>query len=325
MGEKLFKSFSQELITSLEIKASREYYYFFEDQKMMVSEKKIDPLSKPHLFKICDETRKWNDVKNKQSLFFDLTLSVSNIFHIFHGIESCCYQNTVLGIMLEWKPKNSKIRRCIKIGEITDYLEKDTVTFISKKIEIKYPNENIDFYWSFYIKQSGSGKIGDHQRFGNTKGLILGRGLLWSIVNEGNGSIFPIEEAQKKDSPLWSIRCNFNNWLEDEFSLDNLAIVVNKTHPMYPAIKFGEETYNDLIFKETIGFAFYTLVSTILETAKTFGQIDDLKNESEKGEKGSILQAIKYFRDTLGIKITAPVNEFVESIKMFFDKEKGLK
>lgn len=322
-SEKLYITFSDNLIDDIKLKSSRKYYYLYDGEIRFLEEKKVDELSNAPIFSICDNYRKWNELKKTQPLYFNLSFSISNLVNIFHGKNQACYSNTTLGIALEWKPKDSKVKRCIKIGEINDYLENDSITFDITDIEIKFPDNDIDFYWIIYVVKPGKGTQDGEHRFGNTKGLILGKGLLWSIVNGGNASMFPIDEIYKKDSPLWSIRCSFNDWCEDEFNQDNLAIVLNQSHPLYQSIKYDSDTFNELIFKEVISSSFASLIQQIIHIAKDNNSYSDIVEDNIE-EKGSILAAIKYFRDTKRINVSGLPSEILESVKIMFDKEKGL-
>jgi len=322
-SEKLYITFSDDLIKELNITSSRNYYYLFEGEKRELEEKRVDELSNSPVFSIRDQFRKWNELKKTQPLYFNFSFSISNLVQIFHGKEQACYSNATLGIALEWKPKDSKVKRCIKIGEINDYLENDSITFHINDVEIKFPDNDIDFYWIIYVSKPGNGSNDGEHKFGNTKGLVLGKGLLWSIINGGNASMFPIDEVYKKDSPLWSIRCSFNDWCEDEFSQDNLAIVLNQCHPLYKSIKYDSETFDELIFKEVISSSFASLVEQIILIAKDNNCYSDIAKDNVE-ENGSILAAIKYFKNTKGINVCGLPSEILDSVKIMFDKERGL-
>lgn len=323
VSEKLFTTFNDRLIKCINITSKRKYYYVHDDETFDLEEKKVDELSNAPIYSLRDQYRKWVDLKKTQPYYFDLTINIQNLVHIFHGRDQVCYSNTILGVAVEWKPKNSKVKRCIKVGEISDYIEGDSITFNLNKIEVKYPDNDIDFNWIIYVAKPGKGNADGEHRFGNAKGLILGRGLLWTIVNGGNASMFPIDEVYKKDSPLWSIRCSFNDWCEDEFSQDNLAIILNQWHPLYKNIIYESDTYDPLVFKEVISSAFSSLIQQIILIAKDNNCYSDIEKENIE-EKGSILAAIKYFKETKGLVVGGLPSDLLDSVKKMFDKEKGL-
>lgn len=322
-SEKLFITLSDTLVKRLKITSKRDYYYLKDGEKEKLEEKKLDELTNTPVFSIRDQYRKWNELKKNQSLYFDFSLTMSNLVQIFHGNEQVCYSNTILGVALEWKPKNSKVRRSIKVGEISDYIEGDSITFDLENIEVKYPDNDIDFYWIVYVVTPGKGNDDRERRFGNKRGLILGKGLLWSIINGGNSSIFPIDEIFKKDAPLWSIRCLFTDWCVDEFNQDNLAIILNQSHPLYKSLMYESDTYDELIFKEVISSSFASLIEQIVIIAKENNAYDDILVDNIE-ENGSILAAIKYFKKSKGLNIGGLPSELLDSVKIMFDKEKGL-
>ena len=320
-SEKLYKTLDEALIRNLSISCERHYYYKDDEEEVELVEKKIDLLSNDCVYKLEDSDRMWSIYKTTKPLFTKIKLSFSHIAGIYYGNTKVCFTDAVLGVGLEWKPKGSKIKRCVKLGE----LNHDMDCFDSNEIlfEIKHPDSDIEFFWFLYIVKPGTKTSESQERLANTAGLILAREHLWTIVSSGNGSIFPIELCSKPNTPLWSIRCDFDDWSEEEFSLDNLSITLNKAHELYKKIDQDNEEYDPLVFKEVIGSAFYALISQIISITKDYSCFDDIYKEGY-GEQGSILLAMKYFKDTLNFAIDGKPSKLINSIKEYLDKEASL-
>ena len=239
----------------------------------------------------------------------------------FYASNKVCHQNTVLGFGLEWKARDSKVKYCKKIGEIDKSMDNFEVTF--KDIEIENADSDIEFRWFIYISKPGKSIEEPNEKYANSEGLVLVKEMWWTILVSGNGSVFPIEEYTKIGAPLWTIRTNFVDWTEDQFSVDNVSVIINPAHPLYESINYGGDEFNEDIFKEVMSSALSALIIQIVLEAKQNGDFDQLSKEPVE-EKGSILAALRYFKSTHGFAVAGSIFELINSIKSFFDKEKSL-
>ena len=221
-----------------------------------------------------------------------------------------------MGIGLEWKPEKSRIKYCVKFGEFS--INNSQCEFIKKDIEIKNVTSNIIFNWIIYIVNPGNQNC--KNSFGKNTGLILGDGLLWSIIVDGSGSIFPIYEESLLDGPLWKYECDFIDITEDEFSEENIKIILNKSHKGYQYIQPKSANYNELMFAELISNAIATVILAIRKRNAENGN-GEVIDFSKNGSKGSILTVLKYFNNTLKFKINGTMIELQNSVKSYFDKE----
>jgi len=320
-SQKLFKTFSTELIKSVNLSIDRKYFYYDDDgEKCELIESKVDPLATNNkVVKLEDTNRDWIEYRKSHSLFIDITIKMDNIVNIFHGKTQACDSKAKLGIGLSWKALNSKFKYCKKLGVIDDYLDDFKVTI--NDVEIKCPDSDIEFNWFIYIVQPGNSNGRDG--FANAEGMIVAFEHAWTILVSGNGSIFPIEEYAKQGDPLWHTRVDFMDWTEDEFNIDNLAIVLNPAHPLFPKIDSESEEYDENILKEVLSSALSSLVTEIMIVAKENGNDDELYKEPLE-TKGSILSAIRYFKSALGFDVDKRPSELEKTIKKFFDKEKKI-
>ena len=311
MYNRMYKNIDSTLSKTLRISSKREYYYFDNNEKKYIQEEKIDSIKDINAYELVDENEEWNS-KN-QSLFLNLVLKIENIDQVFYDL--CC-DDTILGIGLEWKPNKSKLKTCIKLGE---FCKKDQEkVFKTYDIELKNITSNVDFKWLIYVVTPG--KINFKPNYGNNAGIILGDSLLWSIIVEGEGSIFPIFDEYKEDAPLWYCRCNFTDIYEDEFIEDNVSIILNRAHKAYKYIQPKTAYFNSLMFSELISNAIYNLIVEIKRVNIQNGN-DEIIDFSQDGEKGSIYTVLKYFYFVLNFKINSSNFELLESIKTYFDKE----
>lgn len=320
-NQKLFRTFSNELINVINLKTNRSYYYYDDEgQKCELVENKVDPLASNDLFvKVEDNNRNWVKFRKNRSLYLNLSIHFESIANIFHGEMQACDSKTKLAIGLCWKATESKFKYCVKLGSFDDYMDEFEATI--SDIEIRCPDSNIKFDWFIYLEKN----IDDakQQGFADSEGMIVAYEHAWTIVTSGNKSLFPIEEYSKQGDPLWHIRVSYEAWDEDEFNLDNLAVVLNPAHPLFPKINIDSEEYDEMILKEVLSSALASLILEILVVAKDKGVDGDLDKKPFEAN-GSILSAMRYFKNVLKFSINSNINELTTSIKVFFDKEKKI-
>ena len=310
----LYRTISPELLDLIDIKISRQYYFFIGDDKIQLKEDKIDPLNNADSsFSIMDADRKWATKRNEKSLFVDIKVDIKNVVHFFNGPNRVSNRKAKLGVGLSWQIGNSKVKHSIKLGDFDDYF--DDVEIIKKGIEIENPSSNISFSLIIYVINPGNDESKDG--FASKKGIVLYSNKEWSIVVSGNSSIFPVFEYSRPGDPLWTIETHFDDWKDAQFDEDNLCILINRVHPLYPAFMSEE---NDELHKEIVSSAMACLVCQIMDIARDNETLTDL-NKGNIETDGTILGVIKYLRDALSVQIDGLPQDIFRSLKM----SKGVK
>ena len=311
MNDRLYRTINKELLDLLKISVNKEYYYIHDGEEKTVYEQNFENSNNENQVQLIDCEDSWD---NKcQSLYMNCTLTLENADLLF--LDVCC-SDAVLGIGIEWKSDKSRIKYCEKIGEFT--IKNKTCVFKKNNIDLKNVSSNIHFRWVIYIVKPGTKNY--KLSYGNQTGLILGDGDLWTIIVEGSGSIFPIYEEMIPDGPLWLYNCDFIDITEDEFNEENIKIILNKSHKAYQFIQPKSPTYNKFMFSELISNAITTLILSIKKKNEENGNGGKI-DFSIKSNKGSILNVLKYFNETLKFKINGSIQELQNSIKNYFDKE----
>lgn len=306
---KMFKTISSDELSKLKISIDRKYYYFSETDVKEIKEQKFENSSNEKMFQLVDDDYEWNPKIN--SLFMDLNLSLKNCSCIF-GKNGTCYKDAIIGIGLSWKPDKSRIKRCIKIGEITT--NDNEKNFTINSIELQNISSNVSFKLFMYVVKPGT--IDGNPFFGNEQGIVIHDENAWTIIVDGGGSVFPIIETEEENGPLWYFKCDVSDICEENFDDDHILIVLNKKHPLYPSIHPKSPEYNDFFQSEVLSSAITCIVMAI-RNKQPNGKIDF----DQEYESGSILQVLSYFKEKLGFNINGSYQELISSIKMFFDKE----
>ena len=140
-------------------------------------------------------------------------------------------------------------------------LESNVFSFYKERIELENISSNVTFKLFFYITKSGT-KNGSPY-FGNEPGIILFEESLWTIIVDGEGSIFPIYEIEDVNAPLWSYICDVDDVSEDNFDDDHISIIINRKHPLYECVHPKSTAYNSLVLNEMMSSAVSNIIMTI--------------------------------------------------------------
>lgn len=310
---RLYKTLSSEEFSALKLKINRKYSYFTENDVKELKEELFEGSNgNSKVFQLVDEDYEWDPKSN--SLFLDIAVSIDNPSTIF-GKNGACYEDAVIGVGLTWKSEKSKIKNCVKLGEITK--ESNSVEFVKSAIELENLSSNAAFKLIFYIAKPGT-KNGNNF-FANEAGMVIFEQTAWTIIVEGESSIFPIYEIADDNGPLWSFSCDCYDIADDLFDKDHIKVLINTKHPAYSMIHLKSPQFNEMFMNEIMSNAIAAIIIAIRNKQPT-NQIDI----SLDCENGSILQALKYFKDKLDFDINGSIESLTNSIKSFFDKEGSL-
>ena len=122
--------------------------------------------------------------------------------------------------------------------------------------------------------------------------MVIYQELLWSIIIEGNSSIFPVHEIENEGGPIWSYYCDTFDISEDPFDMNHIKIDINTKHPAYSMIHPKSPTYSQAYVNEILSNAI-TMIIVDLKSKQNNNTID----LDEECDQGTILAVLKYFSD----------------------------
>lgn len=146
-------------------------------------------------------------------------------------------------------------------------------------------------------------------RKANKQGLVLGNLFLpIEIAFDGIGSLFPaILGDLGSDGPLWKMRFNSTDPIDDDFIEDNICIIINKSHKYYKDLKIMDfDSTNPL--KNEMFAGWIGLVFSIIE--KNFSYIYEKVSAGDTEDFGSdsIAKWLFYIKSTFSIDLSKPEN-----------------
>lgn len=259
-----------------------------------------------NVIQLIDSNSQWH--ANAYDLCFKRKCMINNPGFLF-GANGIAEEDAVLGVAIMWLSKSSSQRGIFEVCELT---------FDNKR-------KNIDITGNFppgqlkgtliletivYLKNSG---LKSSSIYADNTGTILGTLDTFTIVMDGNGSVFPIIEVKEPGQPLWYVVCSWTDPMVDSFDEDNIRLCINTANPSYNLLKLEEGLKESPFLKEILAGAMQTIVLNVMSS--------DYWDEILKGEgfeDGSIGQAINYFINTFGWETNSP-ERLAMSIRKDFD------
>ena len=290
---------------SVKIKISKQYFYKDDDSKIYLVEENVFGIDDKITIKLKDENYDWDE----KSIYMNLGLEINNVKYLFEN-NHYTSEDAVLGIGIEWKSNLSRIKQCKKICSLK--ITNDNIE-VNETFDILDLTSDVNFNLKIYVEKPGI--EGKDFPVANDHGLIIGEFKFLSIKIDGNSSVFPVREVWDKTAPLWMVEYNSGDIYEDIFDDENIKIIINKSHKAYEFIQEKHKNYNSAFLSEVMSSAVSTLISQIIRDE------DNIIDFRKSFEQGSIVQALKYFRDVLKFDLDNNYFSLYTSVKKYFDKE----
>lgn len=290
----------------LEINFDNKIFYLHNEEEFELSLNSIDGIDDCITYKLIDDEYIWDE----ESFILNVKFSLNNFKDLF-SFGGLVYEDAVIGVGIEWKSNKSRIKKTHKLGVFST---NDTTVSFDDKIKIDEFNSDVKIEICFYIHSIGAQKHGGN--LANKKGLVVFNTPILQLKKSGNGSSFPIVDIVDPKGPLWKVSHDYIDIYEDEFSEENVKIMINKSNNAYQFIMHEHRNYNHSFSNEVLSSALSVLLTSIL--IKEDWNIDFERNAAE----GSIAIALRYFKEQHKFDFSS-VEDLTISIKNFFDK--GLK
>ena len=232
------------------------------------------------------------------------------------GKEGVCASDAVLGLALHWSSAGTEEQNAIPFGEIRkedrDVLRNGSLHFARGSLRTSLTVTTV-----VYLKDAGHPSE-EEKNLCRQTGTLLGTLDSYFIHVDGNGSVFPIQETAESGKPLWYIYFASDDIMEDDFSADNVAVLINRSHPDYKFIDQTSPTYNHAFFTEILSSALTVMTAAVKKKAEDEGVWDDLL-EGENYRDGSIADAMHYFITRLHWDTTDLIR-MSDSIHLYINK-----
>ena len=173
-------------------------------------------------------------------------------------------------------------------------------------------NRELSINILIYLKEKTEKMTDDEAFLNNDEGTILGTLASFTVFLSGFGSLFPIYTKGIDDKKLWVLEIDYDDPAEDRLS-DSLKLILNTNSKDFPYIDQNDKEH----FCPKIMYEIVASVMTILIIdLKEKGYLDNLDGNYADG---SVMQFIKYYKETLGLDIRN-ANDISSSLRDYFER-----
>lgn len=274
-----------------------KFYYSKNKEYFDLDSEQVDGMgTREDYIKIADKTCEWDP--DTYDLSFNRSISI-DIPHFLFGENGIAGEKAELGVGIIWTSKTSNERGVIEMGTFS---KSNTSVELSVK-KTFFPGtlgSSVNFRTVLYLKKPGDLRP-EESHLARTSGRLLGDLDEFTVIIDGNGSLFPIVEVEETNYPLWWVECDWTDPMSDSFSDENIRVCLNRKHKHFESINFLEGIGESPLFLEIISSAIHSMIIKIKETDE-WSEI----SEGRGYESGSIGEAVHYFLSTFGWDTTSP-------------------
>jgi hypothetical protein len=232
----------------------------------------------------------------EKGLRISLRLDVKRVDALFQGEDAVATRGDILAAAIVWDSKDS----LQKGSSMPAFLEHGKTGSCKLQLDFNAGQLRNSVSWSvalFLHKPSGAKRPAE---LAGTRGAYLGTISGPRTVSlEGSASMFPviIDDSLDQASAPWSLRMDYDDPLEDSFSPDNFAILINRKHPDAKFILPPEDEPRAIqpALKEIVSAAMAVLIEDVRSNAPTWTAV--LEGNAAPGSIGA---AVAYIHDALG-------------------------
>jgi hypothetical protein len=236
---------------------------------------------------------------HEKGLKIKVQVHVEKLAALFKGEKAVATPGDLLAAALVWDSKDSLQRgasepSCLEYGKSTSSTSFELEHFF----QARQLRNSMTFRVGLFLQNPCSSKR--PSELANLNGAYLGTLIgPWSIALEGAASLFPIiiDDTLDAQSSPWSLKLDYGDPLEDGFSPEHFAIVINKNNSDSKFILPPDENLRAIqpALKEIVAAALALLIHDVRKNSSAWALI--LRDESAPGSIGA---AVNYIHYTLG-------------------------
>ena len=291
-----FPKMSRDLLVKIGYNsASYSFKYIYQGEERELTTTTADTsTSRAAVLQLSDQACHWHPETSNLVVTSRCTINVPSFLFGETGLAAA--DGGVIGIALMWMVPDASQRGVVPIGEVSKMTKipcdiSGELVFAPKQIRGTLVIQTV-----LYLKKRGN-PVGAERYQARQIGTILGILDETRVIIDGNGSLFPIHEVSAPNEPLWWVRCDWNDPLEDAFVDDNYCIYLNTAHKDFSALNVNEGLKNSSLLMEILCASLQILIMKVLN--------DDTAREATiQGsglEEGSVSSMVNYFLRTFKV------------------------
>lgn len=228
---------------------------------------------------------------------FDIDIALENPSSLF-GPLGLVTEDAELGIALQWVSKQSYQRDIIPVTSITHKKKGKEHISINYYFSNKQLFGEVELSIILYLKKASVNSANGEAKL---PGLVLGTLEYWSVILDGNGSIFPIVIIDEPQKPLWFVEFNYTDPLVEPFDKEYIKIYLNKAHIAFSSVDKPKNFVDQSLYIEFLAGAIQLILQNLMD-CQDWQDIKDGRN----CEESSIGQVMHYFKTTFNWNLDCP-------------------
>jgi len=305
----LFPSLSEEYLKQIRFQSkSTEFYYTNrEGEEFELTGELIDQSTST--YKLRDNRGVWT--QDDYNFGFRKKILLRT-FQCLFGPAGVACRNARIGLAVTWTSLDSKQRGVFEVGQfgIDDIQLQEEADIQFQKAQLR---GSVDFITVLYIADAGT-PDDNEGHLANTPGFILGELERFTVKLDGSGSILPVFEVREEGQPLWYVKCDWNDPTSEALK-ETVSININMAHKNYKFLDRNQKTFDNQLLIEVMSSALLLIIERLRAEEAYW---EDIMN-GENLERGSVGEAIYYFKTTHNWDLSSPMSASL-SMRKFFDQ-----
>lgn len=304
---KLFKLVDRELIQRAGISPGPPTFSYRSgpDQE----ENPIDFKDEKFQFALNQVDSDWSPIEHNLKIRLKISVHDPSVLFTEAGVT---HKANILGLAVHFHSRTTGLQQTLHLGDIHDSSAPLDFSFIQ---DFKPGSLRGAIFFDFYIylKEVTSNLPFTAKTVGTN--ITDGHIMSFTVIADGDGSEFPIEEFEDPEEPLWRLQMNWTDIYEDFFDSTSVRLLLNRAHPVFELLMKNERSrVHRQLFQEIIINAMCLMV----QKAKFINQ-ENLEEMDESNNPGSIAQVMKYWITKYSLDLTS-----VETIAYSFHRGASL-
>lgn len=304
---KLFKLIDNELIQRAGISSDSPTFSYISGPES--EENQIDFKEEMFQFAINEVESGWSPIEHNLKIGLKISIHDPSVLFSEAGVTD---KANVLGVAVHFHSRSTGLQKTLHLGDIHDSAAPLDFSFL-QDFGPGSLRGSIIFNFYIYLKHVNV----ERSFMANAVGTNLTDGYVTSftVIADGHGSEFPIEEFEDPDEPLWRLQMNWTDIHEDFFDSTSVRLLLNRAHPVFDTLMKNERSrVNRQLFQEIMVNAMCLMV----QKAKFINQ-ENLEEMDESNNTGSIAQVLRYWIYKYNLDLTS-----VETIAYSFHRGASL-
>lgn len=280
----LYKQVNNVMYETISPKIEEIIFYYEENNE----EKTVEIGEMNQVIFINEIDHNWDAARH--DLNVKLKLNLSNLNTLF-GNDGVTHSENKIGVAAHFHSRTSNYQETVPCGDISN--ENPSITVVlEKKFQKSFLKGKVECTLFLYLKELN---VKESYR-ADVLGMRFGDLESFTVMIDGEGSMFPILEVEKPGEALWSVYSAWSDIYSEPLDVEFVRVELNKKHPAFNII-MGETKPSKYLLSEVFANAMTQIIYKVVQEEDF-----DLTNQESME---SIASAVSYWISTFEIDTTS--------------------